>query len=181
MSKFTRESPFEFEGGKAWRSAHPQWPVEVDVSDDADMLSDKAALVLHAFIEAEHTGWHWTNPEHTEARNGRWVVDQRDADTWRIRHDDMGHYFEWRGTEAFPGRHAQGGPALTLCNFFEWRTEQDQPEEPTGLGAVVEVDGERWIRDIPGHPCPWWSLPDRRTWASLAKAGPVTVLSEGVS
>ena len=56
-----------------------------------------------------------------------------------------------------------------------------QPDEPTGLGAVVEVGGRRFVRtDEDGHPwidsiaC-WWH------WDDLTSRGPVTVLSEGLA
>jgi hypothetical protein len=53
-----------------------------------------------------------------------------------------------------------------------------RPEEPTGLGAVVEDDAERlWTRyDTKGDPQPWWCddadsevpLERRSAWAGIA-------------
>ena len=53
-----------------------------------------------------------------------------------------------------------------------------KPDEPTGLGAVVEdADGLRWVRHADG----WWGSPqqfDTRTWAAIDA---VRVLSHGVT
>lgn len=56
-----------------------------------------------------------------------------------------------------------------------------QPDEPTGLGAVVEVGGKRFVRtDEDGHPwidnVAYW-----HTWDEITARGPVTVLSEGLA
>ncbi len=58
-----------------------------------------------------------------------------------------------------------------------------KPDEPTGLGAVVEdVDGNFWIRTCkPCEDCldkPWQSGPVRRNWLIVEA---VRVLSEGVA
>lgn len=55
-----------------------------------------------------------------------------------------------------------------------------QPDEPTGIGAVVKVGGKRFVRtDEDGHPwidnVAYW-----HTWDEITDRGPVTVLSEGV-
>jgi hypothetical protein len=57
-----------------------------------------------------------------------------------------------------------------------------KPEEPTGLGAVVEdEDGDKWIRTC--EPCddclnkPWQRGPVRRNWLIVPA---VRILSEGV-
>lgn len=55
-----------------------------------------------------------------------------------------------------------------------------QPPEPTGLGAVVEVEGELYLNDHK-HPACWWRSEDcPRTWRELTSRGPVTVRSPGV-
>lgn len=59
--------------------------------------------------------------------------------------------------------------------------EPPQPDEPTGLGAVVEVGGKRFVRtDEDGHPwidnVAYW-----HTWDEITARGPVTVLSEGLA
>jgi hypothetical protein len=53
--------------------------------------------------------------------------------------------------------------------------------EPLGLGAVVEVDGSRWVR-AGTVGCPWWRADDSTltTWTSLLSRGDITVLNEGV-
>lgn len=56
-----------------------------------------------------------------------------------------------------------------------------QPAEPTGLGAVVEVKGKRWVRTGDDEAQRWdndgqyW-----KSWSELTALGPVTVLNEGV-
>lgn len=60
------------------------------------------------------------------------------------------------------------------------RCKPAQPDEPTGLGAVVEVGGKRFVRtDEDGHPwvdnVAYW-----HTWDEITARGPVTVLSEGL-
>lgn len=61
------------------------------------------------------------------------------------------------------------------------RCKPPQPDEPTGLGAVVEVGGKRFVRtDEDGHPwidnVAYW-----HTWDEITARGPVTVLSEGLA
>lgn len=62
-----------------------------------------------------------------------------------------------------------------------------KPEEPTGLGAVVEDDkGDRWVRvggNLDGIPRPWaehGNIADLRDWVRYADIAAVAVLSEGV-
>lgn len=59
--------------------------------------------------------------------------------------------------------------------------EPAQPDEPTGLGAVVEVGGKRFVRtDEDGHPwidnVAYW-----HTWDEITSRGLVVVLSEGLA
>lgn len=60
-----------------------------------------------------------------------------------------------------------------------------KPEEPTGLGAVVEdADGDRWVHVGPGESFPVWAPADvkaGRTATSYADIAAVKVLSEGVT
>lgn len=64
------------------------------------------------------------------------------------------------------------------------QTEPLKPEEPTGLGAVVEdAGGERYIRH-PGDLAPWRWAPGtdgERPWRYYADIDAVKVLSEGVT
>lgn len=62
-----------------------------------------------------------------------------------------------------------------------------RPDEPTGLGAVVEdEDGDEWIRvggPRDGLPRPWagrGNVADLRDWHRYADIAAVRVLSEGV-
>lgn len=61
------------------------------------------------------------------------------------------------------------------------RCKPPQPDEPTGLGAVVEVEGKRIVR-VDDDESLW--LDDDgcwHNWAYITACGPVTVLSEGVA
>lgn len=72
------------------------------------------------------------------------------------------------------GCHAVITPATHAC-------PPTQPDEPTGLGAVVEVEGKRIVR-VDDDESLW--LDDDgcwHTWAYITACGPVTVLSEGVA
>ena len=60
-----------------------------------------------------------------------------------------------------------------------------KPDEPTGLGAVVEdAEGKRWIRSADHGRDPWHSNGSRqingRTWHMWSDLNVVRVLSEGV-
>jgi hypothetical protein len=79
-------------------------------------------------------------------------------------------------------------------DYAEWRLKwvqvflrsllaPDKPEEPTGLGAVVEVDGrvfDRKVRLVRTHASrePWFGDTVARSWDDIT--GPIKVLSEGV-
>jgi hypothetical protein len=62
-------------------------------------------------------------------------------------------------------------------------TKPLKPEEPTGLGAVIEVPSTRgdWrVRLVRGHAThqPWMGDTVKRDWSEIE--GPIEVLSEGV-
>jgi hypothetical protein len=75
-----------------------------------------------------------------------------------------------------------GGTAL-----LEWLRDQfepppPRPEEPTGLGAVVEdAEGRRWTRADEGT-LPWHGIVGggATLWENYARIGAVKVLSDGV-
>jgi len=55
-----------------------------------------------------------------------------------------------------------------------------KPDEPTGLGAVVEnSDGGKWVRTDAAVDRPWWRYPG--ITSGWAQVDAVRVLSEGVS
>lgn len=61
-----------------------------------------------------------------------------------------------------------------------------KPEEPLGLGAVVEdYDGHHWVKVDTGMACDSWTQADAgmagSTWVKFAKLHAVRVLSEGVA
>jgi len=57
-----------------------------------------------------------------------------------------------------------------------------KPDEPTGLGAVVEdAEGDRWVRAESGTRFPWSRAnPDGAEWCVWADIAAVRVLSDGV-
>lgn len=181
MTKYTRENPFEFEGVRAYR--FPDGRVFSDHAESGRAEASKHPEAIHAFIEAERTGWHWTNDDHTEARNGRWCGQVDPDGGSAVSHDDFPGS-GWGARSSDPdGKPFARNARDKYREFVAWRAEQDQPEEPTGLGAVVEVEwvtgktekftlGDRWRSVDDGDPWEWWQA---------AKGVRVTVLSEGVS
>ena len=74
----------------------------------------------------------------------------------------------------------EGGAWPRLVAVPQHTCQPPQPDEPTGLGAVVEVGGKRFVRtDEDGHPwidnVAYW-----HSWDEITARGPVTVLSEGL-
>ena len=184
MSKFTKESPFEFEGVKVWRD---EWRGSI-VTSTGLVIDDTSTSrrAVEAILEAERNEWHWTNDDKTEARKGRWVVDV-DPNSVHVGHDDLPG-LSWTCYED-QGLWDHGTPRDIKevgGGFLAWHAAQQQPEEPTGLGAVVEVAGMRfthvpkWDKD----PLPWTRFgSDGKAfydWEEVVSLGPVTVLSTGV-
>lgn len=180
MSKFTEQDCFIFDGGvKVWRE---DGDIRVHyVPHDITLPQFVArgdARAVHAFIEAERTGWRYTNADKTEARNGRWVVHAT-GDYLRLTHDEAGELAIDLGES---GENKTPEAGLRMAEFRKWRREQSQPEEPTGLGAVVESRGDTWVRARHSDVRPAWTRPtDGYTagWFFISSA-PVTVLSKGV-
>lgn len=196
MPKYTETEPFEFEGVKVWREFGVfRWGALTN-----NVEAEGIARALHAFIEAERNEWHYTNADKTEARKGRFTAVETDSHGWRFAHDELPGFTAHRsapdsvvrgfdvvaiGFEAFKG---------VIDEFEAWHAAQQQQEEPTGLGAVVEV-AELEPRE-PGatecfvctgksshNPKPWALAEDRHIradWQHLLTRGPVTVLSPGI-
>ena len=74
------------------------------------------------------------------------------------------------GYQPWPGR----GALRDLAYRIEEQTRPPKPAEPTGLGAVVERKGVRFVRNPDGV---WVSEDDRLFWHELSA---VTILSQGV-
>lgn len=173
MSKYTRYEPFHYthtDGYEmdVWRGADGCF--ESRMSDNHGPLAE----AIHAMVEAERDEWRWTNDEHTEARKGRWL-----ASAVSIEHDEVGSWGRLSSLCPAPAKDAHN-------SFLAWKSAQEQPAEPTGLGAVAEVNGERaTFIGSNGHYRWVWANPDEpsRTthWGAIAALGPVTVLSEGVT
>lgn len=169
--KFTRENPFKFETRSYYLSGDAAY-----YAHNGALTYDTAAI--HAIIEAERDEWH---EDEAGFRKGRWFVSQASTwdHHWRVMHDDFpGSYWETGSADTTNKRTA----SAIRADFLAWHAANTQPEEPTGLGAVVEVGPDRYTRCDDGR-LPWHGLPIRiwADWADLTKQGPVTVLSEGVT
>ena len=119
------------------------------------------------------------------------TIEHRDGDDWFVAW--VGTFTEehWR-TMAQQSRHPLNAEAVAVVTFID---APRQPEEPTGLGAVVDVPEfapctpsarERFTLTVESshNQRPWVLEGDveiRQTWAQLVNSGPVTVLSEGVT
>ena len=186
MTEFTKANPFEFEGIHVY---HDGLFGDISHHDTAatrfmDVKSnERIARAMHAFIDAENNEWH---EDGDGFRKGPWVVQRHIGKIFEfmVSHVDFpkAGLVDTESGSDHPERFASGArPAMR--SFLEWHaaTYPKQPVEPTGLGAVVEVAGKRWVIDIPGEACPWWRMGKREGWGQLIARGPVTVLSEGVT
>lgn len=196
MRKYTEAEPFEFKGVKVWREFGVfRWGALTN-----NVEAEGIARALHAFIEAERNEWHYTNEDKTEARKGRWTVTdgrpQGLPGRWGISNDDLRHDGDgtWCNAVCNPnGGLSKSGLTPSICEVFEgvmtdfltWHAAQQQPEEPTGWGAVVEVEGCRYVRN-PGatenDPHVWRGRNQvlHYAWGALLSRGPVTILSPGI-
>ena len=199
MNRFTKDNPFEFEGVKVWpsdlvsgnivvRSQESQWGYERDEVE-----------AIHAFIEAERNEWAYTNDDRTEARKGRWVARESvrvvmgiTHRNWTLTHDDFPTFPGIVSTHGKPTSKSKPHYHLRLSwwsqmqDFLTWHAAQNQPDEPTGLGAVVEVGSDRWTQGCAANHDvnvrTWWRHGVAPvSWEDLTDHGPVTVLSEGVA
>jgi len=139
--------------------------------------------------------WAWTNDEHTEARLGKWRAQQARLG-WRVFHDDF-HGPDWPIPMALHCETQEASDLLrypvdhpatrrALADFLAWKSAQELPAEPTGLGAVVDTPYHHRLVRVPTWPAaagPWFSEDAHRrfTWEQITNRGPVTVLSEGVT
>lgn len=181
MSKYTKDAPFEFEGMKVWRDGDTiEWS---DYAGGAGFLREHRLRKYVAFIEAERNEWAYTNDEHTEARKGRWVAESGVTFEWAMRHQDIPNIVCVHPSPGDESYHRYVREALD--DFLAWHAAQNQPAEPTGLGAVVEVsfDADRetatpWTRDPMGG---WHNgTSSARRWSELAAMGSLTIRSPGV-
>jgi len=71
------------------------------------------------------------------------------------------------------------GTALHAAEDY-FRDNPPGPDEPAGLGAVVEAGGVRFVRTSTNNP--WWTNGDAGVlWGHIDQFGKVTVLSEGIT
>lgn len=135
--------------------------------------------------------WAWTNDERTEARRGRWqAVRGKSSEglntTWGFKHDDFAGFLYWVSSPSDDNTMGiDPCPWRTILSFFAWRAAQTQPDEPTGLGAVVDTPYHNRLVRVPSTEVaagPWFSEDAHRrfTWDQIAGGGGVKVLSEGV-
>ncbi|WP_062077746.1 hypothetical protein [Demequina globuliformis] len=184
MSKFTKESPFVFMGRQYCRSAAGN----ILVRNGGPWLTVQGTTgyEIVAFIEAERNEWHWTNADKAEARKGRWSMILTDSNgesntysaEWTLAHADFSD------TCWHPGDPHRMDVGAVFQSFLDWSNAQQQPEEPTGLGAVVEVEGRKYVRNVKAHDHDdeYWRYTNGLffSWSELTQRGPVTVLSTGV-
>ena len=192
MTKYTKAKPFEFEGIHVY---HDGLFGDISHHDTAatrfmDVKSnERIARAIHAFIEAESNVWH---EDGSGFRKRRWFVVEEDKDNdpggFTASHDDLYDYCYYYRPDAPDLDHLKPGqtdqPARAVVrDFLEWHTANypKQPSEPTGLGAVVRVDGKLITRaSISGGDFRWVSTGGLRyRWEEIARRGPVAVLSEG--
>lgn len=186
MSKFTKENPFTFNGFTVARTK--QFDTRAVKAGDLPWMSAELAEAIHAFIEAERDadqGWSWTNDAHTEARRGRWWVERNKLETskWRFFHDDLAKRQAEVGSLHDDGTLGIDGKAWNVVrDFLAWKSAQEQPEEPTAIGYVLQANTPRghtythvgngaWVEDT-GVRFDW------REIADIAKDG--AILSPGV-
>lgn len=192
MSKYTRENPFEFEGVPCYLSGGEAWVMTLKEHPREDFKAYSAVLI-HALVEAESNEW---REDGDGFRRGRFTVGRTDrGGVWDLRHDDFGTFSLFGSLSG--NIHLIDDPTTkwtalavlrdTLDDFLTWHaaTYPTAPVEPTGLGAVVEVAGKRYVF-APWHlgdSRPWACCGDDGTfsWAHVTEQGPVTVLSEGVT
>ena len=198
MSKFTNAKPFEFDGVQVVREADVpnSYSTRVWVGHGLRIghglrnhyIEPKEALAVHAFIEAENNVWH---EDEDGFRKGRWTMSDPHDEIYVLHHDDfivppsVGVSVYWtRATGGLDDHRIAQVVQPVIGSFFAWHAENypKQPAEPTGLGAVVEVGGVRFVRTpaplIYGEP--WTSAEAFAAWRDILARGPITVLSEGV-
>jgi hypothetical protein len=121
---------------------------------------------------------HW----HVASSSGYWLADGLDARPLvviDVEPGDLRCVVQNLRTRADYMRHidAPATDALLrgVADQIEAQTRPPKPEEPTGLGAVVEdAEGQKWLRDYDGY----WR--QRGLTAKWARVGAVRVLGEGV-
>lgn len=119
MSTPTRESPFEFEGVNIYRDEHG-WLVGETIN-----MPGPLAQAIHAFIEAEREGWHWTNDDHTEARNGGWTVEA-DQEFIHVTHADLpGEAWSRRPEVPWWDSDVPDAVRAIGASFLSWERAQD--------------------------------------------------------
>ena len=176
---YTRESPFVFKGngasyyrdalGDIWARGEGSRSWHLSTSG----TGKKAFIAAESAESAERDTWH---EDGDGFRKGRWTVEVS-ADRNFVRHDDMGEQVLARADSVRWEHTRMAGDVAT--DFLAWHAEHcpTQPEEPTGLGAVVEVAGIGYVRNLDGA---WWTVTMGLTWSELTARGPVTVLSKGL-
>ena len=104
--------------------------------------------------------------------------DREEVERVARRIADTGVAMNWDDRTFANQQRAINGLAAALREFAN--PKPPKPEEPTGLGAVVEdVSGDRWVRAGSAIEPVWWCAPaaERKSYAEIDA---VSVLSEGV-
>ena len=115
--------------------------------------------------------------------NDRWHVDGL-----TVTHEDFpGMKWDLALMDNAEGHASQPPNSAWTHAARAWLAAQPKPvpDEPLGLGAVVEVAGKHYVFApwFFGDDCPWtcYGDDDAFSWTNVVKRGPVTVLSEGVT
>jgi hypothetical protein len=98
------------------------------------LFTDGCHCACHTgrWVEAEREGWYWTNPDHTEARDGRFVAtiaEEVGDPHWSMSHDDFPGCVVQYGTGGTVGAWVERAQ-WHFDSFLTWLTDQGQPSEP---------------------------------------------------
>ena len=165
----------------------------IDIVADIAMHRDRARWAGAERDEATTPEqWHYTNEDETEARKGPWLVSRPNfEDAWYLLHDDLtdgSHitaiFFDSKSVDENAAiRGTSPGCVKAMKSFHSWKSAQEQPSEPTGFGAVVQV-GDTWWTRTTNRRREVWRLEGGETardWAYITAGGPVTIHFEGVT
>jgi len=179
MSKFTKESPFEFDGTKVWRE-DGDVRTHYEPREYPEFVAQADARAAHALIEAENNDW---REDGKGFRKGRWFVDASEQFHVYVSHEDITS----EAWGCFDLTDWDSGTPDTVreigASFHDWHgaTHPKQPAEPMGFGAVVKSRELMLIRaQIADRDYPWLSVEGvRYQWAEILERGPITGLSGG--
>ena len=157
------------------------WIVEVTSNTEAAAKSGRAWTPGSSAVDADGNGW---RVDSIEGARPLVVIDPEDreqverliermaqARVWAVVPTDIDSMADYRANQ--------------MQTALRSLVTPPKPDEPTGLGAVVEdVSGRRWTRYDTRDPQPWWwnGAPEVAVCRyAYADIDAIRVLSEGVS